>query len=41
MTHAFVCMRIGCYCVDLPLECEHALLLSNRILHGVRELDEP
>ena len=41
MTRAFVRMRVGCYCVDLLLECEHALSLSSRILHGVRELDEP
>ena len=32
MTRAFVCMRVGSYCVDLPLECEHPLSLSSRIL---------
>ena len=32
MTRAFVRMHVSCYCVDLPLECEHVLLLSNRIL---------
>ena len=28
----FVRMWVGCYCIDLPLECEHALSLSSQIL---------